>query len=84
MKIMKLNDFLDAEDTSMGEFARAIGTTTATVSRVADGTVIPRKALMQRIYDATAGKVTPNDLIGLYCVTCRGDESSTNKETDGD
>ena len=67
MKVMKLNDFLSAERTSMGAFAKTVGTTTATISRVADGTVVPRKALMERIYDATAGLVTPNDLVGLYC-----------------
>jgi predicted transcriptional regulator len=69
---MKLNDFLDATTISMGMFAKTVGTTTATISRVADGTVVPRKALMERIHAATAGQVTPNDLVGLYCVQpCR-------------
>lgn len=64
---MKLNDFLTTENTSMGDFAKAVGTTTATISRIADGSVVPRKALMQRINDATRGLVTPNDLVGIYC-----------------
>ncbi len=64
---MKLNDFLIAEGTSMGQFAKAVGTTTATVSRIADGTVVPRRALMKRINQATGGLVTPNDLVGIYC-----------------
>lgn len=51
----------------MAAFADAVGTTTATISRVADGIVVPRKALMERIYEATSGLVTPNDLVGLYC-----------------
>ena len=64
---MKLNDFLAAENTSMGHFAKTVGTTTATISRIADGIVVPRKDLMQRINIATRGLVTPNDLVGIYC-----------------
>lgn len=67
MKVMKLNDFLTAENTSMGNFAKTVGTTTATISRIADGVVIPRKDLMHRINVATRGLVTPNDLVGIYC-----------------
>lgn len=52
----------------MGTFAKTVGTTTATISRVADGTVVPRRDLMHRIYGATNGSVTPNDLVGIYCV----------------
>ena len=65
---MKLNDFLEADGTSMGQFAQMVGTTTATISRIADRIVVPRRDLMQRIYEATEGAVTPNDLVGLYCV----------------
>lgn len=57
----------------MSAFAQAVGTTTATISRVADGIVIPRRELMQRIHSVTGGCVTPNDLVGLYCVRpCAG------------
>lgn len=77
---MKLNDFLKAEDISMGAFAKTVGTTTATISRAADGVVVPRKALMERIYKATAGMVTPNDLVGLYCVRpCESDTETSNR-----
>jgi len=65
---MKLNDFLTTNQITMATFAQAVGTTTATVSRVADGLVVPRKALLTRIYKETGGQVTPNDLVGLYCV----------------
>ena len=51
----------------MGDFAKTVDTTTATISRIADGIVIPRKDLMQRINIATRGLVTPNDLVGIYC-----------------
>lgn len=52
----------------MASFAQTVGTTTATISRVADGTVVPRRDLMHRIYQATNGLVTPDDLLGLRCV----------------
>lgn len=68
MEVMKLNDFLEEGGTSMGQFAQLVGTTTATISRVADGIVVPRRDLMKRIYEATEGAVTPNDLVGLYCI----------------
>ncbi|MEP1613939.1 MAG: hypothetical protein ABJL72_18710 [Roseobacter sp.] len=65
---MKLNEFLTSSGTSMGSFGRTVGATTATISRIADGTVVPRKGLMKRIHLVTGGLVTPNDLVGLYCV----------------
>lgn len=65
---MKLNDFLTSNDTSMARFAQTVDTTTATISRIADGAVVPRRDLMHRIYKATNGLVTPNDLVGLHCV----------------
>lgn len=66
---MKLNEYLNEQGISMGSFAKTVGTTTATISRIADGVVVPRKELMQRIHKTTNGSVTPNDLVGLYCVT---------------
>jgi len=69
---MKLNDFLSTNDLTMAEFASDVGTTTATISRIADRSVMPRRSLIQRIYDATDGLVTPNDLAGLCCkIPCR-------------
>ena len=71
---MKLNDFLNSEEISMGAFAKTVGTTTATISRVSDGIVVPRKALLERIYEATAGLVTTNDIVGIamenQCTRC--------------
>ncbi len=68
MEIMTLTDFLSKHAIPMATFAATVDTTTATVSRIADGIVVPRRALMRRIYAATGGAVTPNDLVGLYCV----------------
>lgn len=64
---MKLNDYLEANQMSQSAFAENIGTTTATVCRIASGGTIPRKGLLERIHEATSGVVTPNDLTGLYC-----------------
>jgi transcriptional regulator with XRE-family HTH domain len=63
---MKLNDFLRSTGISMSRFAEQIGTTTATVSRIADGSVVPRKNLLIRIFEVTGGQVTPNDLTGIH------------------
>jgi len=65
---MTLNDFLSSHGISKVVFAQTVNTTVATVSRISDGLVTPRRDLMKRIYAATEGAVTPNDLIGLYCV----------------
>ena len=65
---MKLNDYLSRQGVSKSAFAGKVGTSVATVSRVGDGLVVPRRELLVRIYDETDGLVTPNDLIGLYCV----------------
>lgn len=45
---MKLNEFLITNGITMANFADAVGTTTATISRVAVGLVVPRKALLTR------------------------------------
>ena len=63
----KLNDFLSDRGISKSAFAMQIGTTAATVSRIGDGIVMPRKALLRRIHESTGGLVTPNDVLGLYC-----------------
>jgi predicted transcriptional regulator len=65
---MTLNEYLQCTGTLMIDFARKVGTTTATISRIADGSVVPRKALILRIHKATEGRVTANDLVGTYCV----------------
>ena len=64
---MKLNDFLYLRRISKSSFAERIGTTTATVSRISSGLVVPRRDLLERIHRQTDGLVTPNDLTGLHC-----------------
>lgn len=83
MKVVKLNAYLLKQDISMGSFAKTVGTTTATISRIADGIVVPRKELMQRIHSATHGAVIPNDLVGLHCVNpCVPFKQSASSTTD--
>ena len=64
--MMKLNDYLTENGLSKGAFARRIGTTTATISRISDGLVVPRRELLERIHRETRGLVTPNDLTDLH------------------
>lgn len=66
---MKLNDFLDHHGISLTAFAEQVGTTAATVCRIGQGHVVPRRRLLERIHEATGGQVTPNDLVGLYCAS---------------
>jgi hypothetical protein len=63
---MKLTEFLRTRGVTMVAFAKEIGTTAATVSRISDGLVVPRKMLLVRIYEATGGLVCPNDLTGIH------------------
>lgn len=63
---MRLTDFLRLNNVILTDFATRIGTTTATVSRIADGLVVPRRKLLVRIYEETGGAVTPNDLTGIH------------------
>ncbi|MBD9455991.1 helix-turn-helix domain-containing protein [Rhizobium sp. RHZ02] len=61
---MTLNDFLNTEPkTSHAAFADLIGVTQATVSRYLAGDRFPPPAVMRKIFLATSGKVTANDLL---------------------
>lgn len=77
---MKLNDFLRENELSKSAFAAAIGTTVATISRIGDGLVVPRRSLLVRIHEETGGMVTPNDIVGVRCV--RPCDPSIDKETE--
>lgn len=61
---MRLREFLKSNNLQMAQFGEQIGTTGPTVCRIAGGQV-PRRDLMVRIYEATNGQVTPNDLVGI-------------------
>ncbi|MEO0486893.1 MAG: helix-turn-helix transcriptional regulator [Pseudomonadota bacterium] len=61
---MQLKEFLKKNGLQMSEFGAMVGTTGATICRIANGQV-PRKALMAKIHEATGGQVSPNDLVGV-------------------
>lgn len=63
---MTLGDYLDMHDIRLTEFARRVGTTKATIWRVINGQVMPRRQLMTEIHRATGGAVCPNDLLQLF------------------
>lgn len=63
--MMNLHSFLKQNHLSISQFAAEVDSTAGTISRVADGLVVPRRALMLRIYVATSGRVSPNDLVGI-------------------
>lgn len=63
---MKLTEFLDRSGLSMVKFAVMVGTTPATISRLSSGSTLGRRGLLERVYQATDGQVTPNDLTGLH------------------
>jgi transcriptional regulator with XRE-family HTH domain len=66
MQVMTLSEFLRQNQVTLTEFASQIGTTVATVSRIADGIVVPRRKLLLRIFEVTGGLVTPNDVTGIH------------------
>jgi hypothetical protein len=55
---LTLNDFLTRDGITKNAFAIRIGTTTATVSRIADGIAVPRRGLLEAIHRETRGMVT--------------------------
>ncbi|MEO0438799.1 MAG: helix-turn-helix transcriptional regulator [Pseudomonadota bacterium] len=62
---MKLSDYLIAQQLDPAEFARRIGVGRMSVHRYIRGERFPRPEVLQRIHQATAGQVTPNDFLAL-------------------
>lgn len=61
---MRLQDYLAETEITRAEFARQIGVRHISVTRYLDGRV-PEPSVMEKIIEATAGKVTANDFYGL-------------------
>lgn len=78
---MLLSHFLKTHGITLAAFAEEIGTTAATVSRISDGLVVPRRKLLVRIYEATGGLVCPNDLTGIHPPD--GRDNAHQEEQDG-
>ncbi len=62
---MKLGDWLRMNGVPAVRFAESVGTTPATISRVVNGRVVPRRGLMAAIIEATDRQVTAGDLVGI-------------------
>jgi len=60
---MKLSTWLNDTGTRACDFAKAIGTTEATISRLRHGRAMPSLDLARRISEATSGAVTANDFM---------------------
>jgi transcriptional regulator with XRE-family HTH domain len=62
---MTLSAYLEAQGMSYADFARAIGArSTETARRYATGERFPHRKMLERIAEATNGKVTANDFMG--------------------
>lgn len=64
MPSMTLDRYLSEQKLTQHAFAKRIGVTQSRVSRILSGGTVPGR-LLQRIYEATDGAVTPNDFISV-------------------
>jgi transcriptional regulator with XRE-family HTH domain len=62
---MTLTDYLHKKRISYAEYARMIGVSSETVRRYCIGARLPTRAIIEYIYNETAGRVTPNDFFSL-------------------
>lgn len=62
---MTLSDYLARPDTNATELAARVGVSVSTITRAARGEVLPTRTVMQKLFNATGGSVTPNDFFGI-------------------
>lgn len=62
---MKLSAYIESQNMTAAAFAALIGRDKSTVTRLCNEDRKPDPDTMQRILDATAGAVTPNDFFGI-------------------
>ncbi|MGY4224398.1 transcriptional regulator with XRE-family HTH domain [Bradyrhizobium sp. USDA 4503] len=62
---MKLSDWIAREGLSHQEVGDRIGKSQAAVSRYAAGKRMPDEETLIKIFEVTAGEVTPNDFVDL-------------------
>jgi transcriptional regulator with XRE-family HTH domain len=60
---MKLAAYLELRNMRDADFAALVGVSVSAVQFWRTGGRMPRKAQMQKIFEATAGAVTPNDFL---------------------
>ena len=78
---MKLSDYLNHNDLSLGELAKRCGTSASTILRMKEAEVAPSRRVAEALWRATDGQVTPNDLFGLHyaegeCVCFQDDDET--------
>jgi hypothetical protein len=62
---MRLQDYLSETGVTRAEFARQIGVKHISVTRYLFDGRVPEPSVMEKIIEATDGKVTANDFFGL-------------------
>lgn len=63
---MKLADFLSQYSIKRSDFAESLGVTVQALERYVNGKRVPRDPrIIQRLFDATEGKVTLNDFYDI-------------------
>lgn len=62
---MKLETYLIEEGLTQAAFASRLGVPSGTIHRYIRNIRKPSKNMLSRIFDATNGKVTPNDFYGI-------------------
>ncbi len=62
---MKLSEYMKKRSLSATALAEELGVAVSTITRAANGKVMPSKPLMASIHKLTAGKVTPSDFYDL-------------------
>lgn len=62
---MQLGDYLKKHKLTAQQFAPLIGVKWAAVYRYVNGVRVPTKPVMHKIFEATGGEVTPNDIFGI-------------------
>ncbi len=65
---MTISEFLEANELTRAKFARLIGVNEASITRYMNGTRVPRREHLDRIYKVTKGAVTANDVLNHEAV----------------
>jgi transcriptional regulator with XRE-family HTH domain len=63
---VKLDDWRNSNGLTLSKLGGRIGVTKAYAGRLVKGEADPSGEVIRRIYAATGGQVTPNDIYGLY------------------
>lgn len=62
---MTLKDYLAQAGNTATKLADETGVSVSTITRAAEGATMPSRGLMNEIFKATKGRVTPNDFFGI-------------------